>query len=166
MTAPRVVPQSVQLPWLASPTPVDLDWVDSPGNEAELLSSVAEWDVALKKTLELACFADYLCKVFEVDAQPGDFPALLHPKDVWNHIEVVSVRPHCPDIVVVYAVPAWQPALHHEWCIKGVELIYVGQVLCFEGDSYEGVVSGNFARGAAEAIAQYEHVLKRFANHT
>jgi len=152
----------VKWPWSEQLVPVDLAWVDVCGKENEVLEQLQSWKLELRIEIERAVFASYLEKIYMVDAQPGTVPFVSSPEKVWGFIEIQSIAPHYPDVLVIYAIPEWDFDLQHEWCIKGGRLIYVGQVLCYGANGYERIVEGNYAVDAESIIEKYSYVLERF----
>jgi hypothetical protein len=158
---------AVQFPWINASIPVDLTYTHLTGEEHRALGNMAKWSQGLQNSIERACFANYLEKVEAIGAEPPTVPVIKRPGDVWKHIQIKSVRPQGADLVVVYVEPSWDDTLHLEWCIQGTDrLLYVGQVLCYPADGYEGIKSGNNARNCEETIVRLGHLPQRWTSDT
>ncbi|MGV8040314.1 MAG: hypothetical protein AB2L07_09610 [Thermoanaerobaculaceae bacterium] len=153
------VPDHVVFPWIRKRVPVDLTWSVKHGDENRAIAQMSCWSDSLRDAIEKACFAHYLEHVYAIDARPPVVPAITAPEQVWRHIDVKSVCPHGADVVVVYAIPEWDEDEQHEWCIRGTdELVYVGQVLCYDPAGYARVSAGNCARNYEDIIATLRHI--------
>ncbi|MFC4309897.1 DUF6985 domain-containing protein [Steroidobacter flavus] len=153
------IPTDLVFPWVLTRVPVKWDPEDAIGGEEAALQNIPRWTDGLRIAIERACFADYLQKIDDIAAEPPTVPVIKSPSQVWSHIELQSVRPFGPDIVVVYAVPAWDENLHHEWCVEGTDtLLYVGQFLGYSGDGYRSLQHGNAAVSYEETIARLGHL--------
>jgi hypothetical protein len=157
----------VVFPWIHVSVPVDVTFSELTGEEHIALRSMRDWTAGLRTSIERACFADYLEHVEAIDGQPPTVPVIKRPSEVWEHIQVRSVRPQGADLVVVYAEPSWDDNLHHEWCIQGNDrLLYVGQFLGYSADSYGEIESGNSARNYDQTIARLGHLPQAWNSHT
>lgn len=156
----NTMPTYVIFPWTLTRVPIARDPVESTGGEETAIQNISKWTDRLRIALERACFADYLQKIEDIGAEPPTVPAIKTASQVWNHIELQSVRAIGPNVVVVYAVPAWDENLHHEWCIEGTDtLLYVGQFLDYDsGDAYRSIRAGNSAVAYEETIARLGHI--------
>ena len=132
-----------------------------------IVNGILNWQENLKIAIERACFADYLSLIEATGCVPYDFdtgqePILItSPEQVWQHIDVKSVRVENSDYQIVYAIPAWSYDLPHEWCIRGNEsLIYVGQFLYYSANGYEDL-SDNMAIDYEKTIARLQHLIPR-----
>lgn len=132
-----------------------------------IVNGILNWPETLKIAIERACFADYLSLIEATDCVPRDLGAgqnpivINSPEQVWQYIDVKSVRVEASDYQVVYAIPAWSYDLQHEWCIRGNErLIYVGQVLGYSADAYEDR-SDNMAIDYDKTIARLQDLIPR-----
>jgi hypothetical protein len=160
----NTIPTYVIFPWVLARVPVEQDPEESIGGEETAIENMSKWTEGLRTAIERACFADYLQKIEDIGAEPPTVPAIKAASQVWNHIELQSVRAFGPNIVVVYAVPAWDEDLHHEWCIEGTDtLLYVGQFLDYSGDSYRSIRDGNSAVSYEETIARLGHIPQSWA---
>jgi hypothetical protein len=100
-------------------------------------SRVGGWGLGVNAEIERACFAAYQCKVASIGQGPS-LPRIRKANEVWNHLQVESVRIDAvvPDSVVLHLVPAWDVDLQLELCIKGKQLVYAGQYLQYPVDGY------------------------------
>ncbi|GLQ98675.1 hypothetical protein [Dyella mobilis] len=155
----KALPETVTFPWLGVSVPVQVDSDFATGEERIALDNIGLWTPSLKISLERACFADYLTKVYEIGAEPPTVPVIKRPQDIWRHITINSVRLEGKAHVIVYAVPSWHEDLHHEWCIEGTDTLhYVVQFLACSAEGYDIIDSTNSARGYDAVIERFSHI--------
>jgi hypothetical protein len=165
------MPEQIVFPWINRPVSVyEVD--EDEAQDTRALATISTWTDGLRVKLERACWADYLDKVYMLEAEPPDVPVITEPGQVWEHIVLHSVRPQGADYVVVYAEPAWDDSLHHEWVIQAPDqLHYVGQYLKYsvtDDDRERG--KGYFRCGAdenralnyEELIAEHSHIPRQW----
>ena len=132
--------QSVRIPYAKKPVSVRVEIDKHPA-----LEGIAEWGPELKVSIENACFASYQDKLSMIG--PEALPVIRRPNQVWKHITIADIRidPTILDALVVYVIPEWDESEHMEWCIRDGELVFVGQFLDYDIDSYGKQTPGNFA---------------------
>ena len=164
----NTIPTYVIFPWVLTRVPVKQAPEGSIDADETAIRNISRWTDRLRSAIERACFADYLQKIEDIGAEPPTVPVIKTASQVWNHIELQSVRTIGPSIVVVYAVPAWDENLHHEWCIEGIDtLLYVGQFLYYysSSDGYRSSDGGNSAVSYEETIARLGHLPQSWVTH-
>jgi hypothetical protein len=160
------LPEKVLFPWIEAEVEVVDDFTEPTGEEHLALARIARWSDSLRTKIERACFADYLDKVDAIAAAPPTVPVIKQASEIWAHVEVSSVRAQGKELIVVYAVPEWDIEEQHEWCIKGTDdLVYVGQVLCYDPDAYCDIDDfTNRALNYDEVIEKLGHLPLRWDN--
>jgi hypothetical protein len=160
------LPSKVTFPWISIEVDVDGGLEEPTDEECEAIANMAAWTDSLRTKLERACFADYLAKIYAIDAKPPTVPVIKEPEHVWQHVDVRTVCPQGRDFIVVYAVPEWDLDEHHEWCVHGTdELVYVGQVISYSAEGYFDIDETiNRARNYDEIIQQFGHLPLQWAD--
>jgi hypothetical protein len=93
--------------------------------------------------------------------EPPTVPVIKQPSEIWQHVDIKSVRAQGPDLIVVYAVPEWDFDEQHEWCIRGTEeLVYVGPFLDYSPAGYDDIDEDNpnRARNFDKIIEELRHL--------
>jgi hypothetical protein len=153
------LPRTVLIPWIESAIQVECVLDEVTGEESQALAEISNWTDSLKVAIERACFANYLEKIEDIGVEPPTVPVIKFPAEVWNHIEIESVRAQGKDLVVVYVVPAWDIDLQQEWCVEGTsKLHYVGQFLDYSPEAYRDIDTFNSAKNCEEIIARLAHI--------